>query len=77
MKCLSMVELQSCASLSALCGIEEEVKEDSVNVVAEISAELQRERERNAELMERISFLEAQIQERESCKESIPNNEQV
>lgn len=76
MKCLSMVELQSCASLSALCGIEEEVKEDSVNVVAEISAELQRERERNAELMERISFLEAQIQERESCKESIPNNEQ-
>ncbi|PON43909.1 hypothetical protein PanWU01x14_270360 [Parasponia andersonii] len=62
-----MVELQSCASLvnaSALCAIEKEVKGESVNVIAEISAELQRERQKNAELMEKISFLEAQIQER-------------
>ncbi|KAL2339185.1 hypothetical protein Fmac_013631 [Flemingia macrophylla] len=64
-----MVELhiQSCASLvnaSALCGIEQEVKGDSVNVVAEISAELERERKKNAELMERISILEAQLKER-------------
>ncbi|KAJ6925506.1 hypothetical protein NC651_010022 [Populus alba x Populus x berolinensis] len=64
-----MVELQSCASLvnaSALCSIEQEVKEENtVNVIAEISAELQREREKNAELMEKISALEAQIQERD------------
>ncbi|RDX81389.1 hypothetical protein CR513_37940, partial [Mucuna pruriens] len=62
-----MVELQSCATLvnaSALCAIEQEVRGDSVNVVAEISAELERERKRNAELMERISMLEAQLRER-------------
>lgn len=62
-----MVELQSRATLvnaSALCGIEQEVKEDSVNLVAEISAELERERKKNAELMERISMLEAQLRER-------------
>ncbi|GLT83269.1 hypothetical protein SLE2022_015670 [Rubroshorea leprosula] len=72
-----MVELQSCASLvnaSALCAIEKEVKGDSVNVIAEIAAELQREREKNAELMERISLLEAQIQERN--KESLQANQQ-
>ncbi|KAF2304681.1 hypothetical protein GH714_037463 [Hevea brasiliensis] len=64
-----MVELQSCVSLvnaSALCSIEQEVKgEATVNIIAEISAELQREREKNAELMERISVLESQIQERD------------
>ncbi|XVF27868.1 hypothetical protein REPUB_Repub14bG0146300 [Reevesia pubescens] len=74
-----MVELQSCASLvnaSAMCVIEQEMKgESNVNVIAEIAGELQREREKNAELMERISSLEAQIQERD--KESILTNEQV
>ncbi|KAK7264477.1 hypothetical protein RJT34_32086 [Clitoria ternatea] len=62
-----MVELQSCATLvnaSAWCAIEQEVKGDSVNVVAEISAELERERKKNVELMERISMLEAQLRER-------------
>ncbi|XVF26036.1 hypothetical protein REPUB_Repub13aG0265400 [Reevesia pubescens] len=49
--------------------------ENTVNVIAEIAAELQREREKNAELMERISLLEAQIQERD--KESLLTNEQV
>ncbi|KAK2644484.1 hypothetical protein Ddye_019679 [Dipteronia dyeriana] len=66
-----MVELQSCAGLvndSALCAIEQEVKAEvnvNVNVFAEISAELQKEREKNAQLMERISLLEAQIQQRD------------
>ncbi|XP_011037647.1 PREDICTED: uncharacterized protein LOC105134798 isoform X1 [Populus euphratica] len=64
-----MVELQSCASLvnaSALCSIEQEVKEENtVTVIAKISAELQREREKNAELMEKISALEAQLHERD------------
>ncbi|MED6161723.1 hypothetical protein PIB30_063374 [Stylosanthes scabra] len=61
-----MVELQSCATLvnaSALCVIEQEVKGESVDVVAEISAELERERQKNSELMKRISLLEAQIRE--------------
>ncbi|KAK3012023.1 hypothetical protein RJ639_011354 [Escallonia herrerae] len=64
-----MVELKSCASLvnaSALCGIEQEVKggEMSANaVVAEMSAELEKERQKNALLKERISLLEAQIQD--------------
>ena len=75
-----MVELQSCASLvnaSALCSIEQEVKEENtVNVIAEISAELQREREKNAELMEKISVLEAQIQERDH-KGSLITHRQV
>ena len=74
-----MVELQSCVSLvnaSALCAIEQEMKgESTLNVIAEIAAELQREREKNAELMERISALEAQIQERD--KESLLTNKQV
>lgn len=62
---------QSCASSlvnasAALCGIEQQVKEGgSLNVIAEISAELQRERQKNAELMERIMVLEAQLQERQ------------
>ncbi|XP_014506777.1 uncharacterized protein LOC106766570 isoform X2 [Vigna radiata var. radiata] len=62
-----MVQLQSCATLvnaSSLCAIEQEVRGDSVTVVAEISAELERERKKNAELMERISMLEAQLRER-------------
>ncbi|CAJ1941336.1 unnamed protein product [Sphenostylis stenocarpa] len=70
-----MVQLQSCATLvnaSALCAIEQEVRGDSVNVVAEISAELERERKKNAELMERISMLEAQLRER--SKESQENH---
>ncbi|XWS19416.1 hypothetical protein CRYUN_Cryun31cG0013900 [Craigia yunnanensis] len=74
-----MVELQSCASLvnaAAVCAIEQDMKgESTVNVIAETAAELQREREKNAELMERISSLEAQIQERD--KESLLTNEQV
>ncbi|XVE51116.1 hypothetical protein DITRI_Ditri02bG0013100 [Diplodiscus trichospermus] len=49
--------------------------ENTANVIAEIAAELQREREKNAELMERISSLEAQIQERD--KESLLTNLQV
>lgn len=75
---IQMVELQSCASLvnaSALCAIEEEVKGEGVNVISEITAELERERRKNAELLERISILEAQIQERN--KESLPTNGQV
>ncbi|KAL5182406.1 hypothetical protein HKD37_17G046546 [Glycine soja] len=71
-----MVQLQSCASLvnaSALCAIEQEVRGDSVNVVAEISAELERERKKNVELMERISMLEAQSRERN--KESQENHQ--
>ncbi|GMN49885.1 hypothetical protein TIFTF001_019043 [Ficus carica] len=65
-----MVELKSCsASLvnaSALCAIEQEMRGEGVNHVnvAQISAELQRERQKNAELTEKISFLEAQIQDR-------------
>lgn len=73
-----MVELQSCASLvsaSALCAIQQEVKGEGVNVIAEITAELQRERRKNAELMERISILEAQIQQRN--KDSLPADGQV
>lgn len=65
-----MVENQSCAGMinaSALCGIEKEVKGESVNAIAEISAELQKERQKNALLMERISLLEAQIQERNNA----------
>ncbi|KAK3039702.1 hypothetical protein RJ639_027043 [Escallonia herrerae] len=64
-----MVELKSCANLvnaSALCGIEQEVKggEMSANaVVAEMSAELEKERQKNAVLKERISLLEAQLQD--------------
>ncbi|CAK7351201.1 unnamed protein product [Dovyalis caffra] len=72
--------LQSCASLvnaSALCAIEQEVKEEStVNLIAEISAELQREREKNAELMEKISVLEAQIQRRDH-KEPFTTHTQI
>jgi hypothetical protein len=44
--------------------MEQEMKEDDVNTVAEISAELERERQKNAELVEKISILEAQIRER-------------
>ncbi|WVZ09948.1 hypothetical protein V8G54_014478 [Vigna mungo] len=71
-----MVQLQSCATLvnaSSLCAIEQEVRRDSVTVVAEISAELERERKKNAELMERISMLEAQLRERN--KESQENHQ--
>lgn len=65
-----MVEHQSCAGVinaSALCGIEQEVKGADVNAIAEISAKLQKERQKNALLMERISLLEAQIQERDNA----------
>lgn len=66
-----MVEIESCGNLvnasSALLirGIEEEVKgECSVNeVLAQVSADLQSERQKNAELAHRISMLEeAQLQ---------------
>lgn len=64
-----MVEHQSCAGLvnaSALHYMEQEVNNgDSLNIIAEISDELQRERQKNAELLERISVLEAQIKERD------------
>ncbi|CAK9176073.1 unnamed protein product [Ilex paraguariensis] len=72
-----MVNLKSCASLingSALCAIEQDLKAENVNVIAEISAELQRERQKNAELMKRISILEAQTQERD--KDSLFSNRQ-
>ncbi|KAG7962887.1 hypothetical protein I3843_09G089600 [Carya illinoinensis] len=72
-----MVELQSCAGLvngSALCAIEQEVKGEGISVIAEITAELQRERRKNAELSERISILEAEIQERK--KQSLPTDGQ-
>ncbi|CAJ2649508.1 unnamed protein product [Trifolium pratense] len=55
--------------------MEQERKEDDVNAVAEISAELERERQKNAELMERISVLEAQIRERNT--ETQENNQHV
>lgn len=64
-----MVELQSCARLvnsSALCAIEGGMKGESVNVIAEISIELERERQKNAELLQRILMLEAQLQEKEN-----------
>ncbi|KAL9325490.1 hypothetical protein ACSQ67_006135 [Phaseolus vulgaris] len=73
-----MVQLQSCSTLvnaSSLCAIEQEVRGESVNVVAEISAELERERKKNAELMERISMLEAQLRERN--KESQENHQRA
>ncbi|XP_057960662.1 uncharacterized protein LOC131152806 isoform X2 [Malania oleifera] len=41
------------------------IKNEGINVIAEISAELQRERKKNAELLERIAALEAQMHERE------------
>ncbi|KAM7500964.1 hypothetical protein LguiA_025378 [Lonicera macranthoides] len=68
-----MVEIESCGNLvnasSALLirGIEEEVKgECSVNeVLAQVSADLQSERQKNAKLTHRISMLEeAQLQNR-------------
>lgn len=66
---VGMVEIQSCGGLvndSALCGIEEQVKVEvndvNVNVIA---AELEKEREKNQQLLERISLLEAQIQQRD------------
>ncbi|XP_039049555.1 uncharacterized protein LOC120190568 [Hibiscus syriacus] len=73
-------ELQPCSSLvnaSAMCAIEQGMKAESttVNFIAEIAAELQRERAKNAELMERISSLEAQIQQRD--KESLITNEKA
>lgn len=76
-----MMELHSCAPLvnsSALCVIEEGTRGESVNVVVdEISAELERERKKNAELMERILFLEAQLQEREAKQPPHPADRQV
>lgn len=65
---------------SALRAMEEEVKVKGQNVnviIAEISAELQREKQRNAELMERISVLESQIQQRDRESSLPDNNEQV
>lgn len=61
-----MVELQACAAglvnRSALCAaIDQESKGENVNVIAQMADELQRERQRNAELMERVSFLEAKL----------------
>lgn len=51
---------------SALCAIGQGIQgNSSVNVIAEISGQLQRERQKNAELMEKISILEAQLQERD------------
>ncbi|XP_059282413.1 uncharacterized protein LOC132036166 [Lycium ferocissimum] len=57
----------STVNASACCIVEQEVKEDkTLNVnIAEISAELQREKQKNSELMERISALESQIQEQQ------------
>ncbi|KAJ8567813.1 hypothetical protein K7X08_020021 [Anisodus acutangulus] len=49
---------------SACCTVEQEVKALNVNTIAEISAELQREKQKNAKLIERISVLESQIQEK-------------
>ncbi|XP_049365420.1 uncharacterized protein LOC125830249 [Solanum verrucosum] len=48
------------------CTVEQELKEEkTLNVnIAEISAELQREKQKNAKLMERISVLESHIQEK-------------
>lgn len=48
---------------AACCTVEQEMKEEkTLNVnIAEISAELQREKQKNAKLMERISVLESHI----------------
>lgn len=56
------MEHQSLVTASVCC--DEEVKEESLNGIAEISAELQKERQKNKELMDRISVLESQIQEK-------------
>lgn len=67
------MEPHSCPGLvnaSALCSIEEHVVkgegESDDHIMAQISAELQRERIKNAVLMERISELEAQIRDNEN-----------
>ncbi|KAG6573189.1 ATP synthase gamma chain 1, chloroplastic, partial [Cucurbita argyrosperma subsp. sororia] len=61
-----MVEIQACATglvnPSALCAaIDQESKGENMNVIARMADELHRERQRNAKLMERISFLEAKL----------------
>lgn len=67
------MEHQSLVTASVCC--DEEVKEESLNGIAEISAELQKERQKNAKLMERISVLESTIQEKH--KEFEPSNGKV
>ncbi|XP_058094284.1 uncharacterized protein LOC131240178 isoform X2 [Magnolia sinica] len=67
----------SCSEFSApqvLLGCKERESRGGIDVVAEISAELQRERKKNVELMDRILLLEAEIQARE--KASLPAAEQ-
>ncbi|KAJ4975678.1 hypothetical protein NE237_000784 [Protea cynaroides] len=85
--CASLIKASTLCARSRGCSIEfsshpaplgcdeRDVKGEDVNVVAEISVQLQRERQKNAELMERISLLEAQIQEKE--KVSLLNTSQV
>lgn len=59
-----MVELQGLVNPCGLCStIENESKGENVNVIAQMADELKRERQRNAELMERVSFLEAKLLE--------------
>ncbi|WCJ20162.1 hypothetical protein M5689_002415 [Euphorbia peplus] len=79
-----MVELkfEPCAGLvnaasSALCAIHDQAVKGEVNAaIAEISAELQREREKNAQLMLTISALQVQLQDQqtyvhqESCQDT-------
>lgn len=69
-----MVELQGCAGLvngPALCAaIDQESKGENVNVIAQMADELQRERQRNAELLDRISFLEAKLLQERVYKET-------
>lgn len=49
----------------------------SGNAIAEISAELQRERQKNAELMQRISLLEAQLIRETTIDDSKPKRQKV
>ncbi|CAK9327321.1 unnamed protein product [Citrullus colocynthis] len=59
-----MVELQGLVNPCGLCStIDNETKGENVNVIAQMADELKRERQRNAELMERVSFLEAKLLE--------------
>ncbi|KAG9454035.1 hypothetical protein H6P81_006939 [Aristolochia fimbriata] len=71
--------LYPCNEFSApkvpLCFKDTEPDGASLDIVAELSAELERERQKNAELMEKICFLESQIQEREKASPSVPEQD--
>ncbi|RZC80413.1 hypothetical protein C5167_042994 [Papaver somniferum] len=59
----------SCSSLAFSSDPLECAEKESGNVLAEVSAQLEQERQKNAELMERISLLEALLQDRATTNE--------